>query len=211
MKIFCKIQFLLIIFCCFLTSSRMLAYVTTKNLRTTTKIDPSMKLFGWITPLLSISKGLKYFDTDKESNRKFRRTIFNKYDWRKHRSGNRYFTELLSIPRSVVLRGLTMQALFVTIFSTIIVVYNVLIEVKILPQFLPIIASPSLPFSLTSSALGLLLVFRTNAAYSRWKDARIAWANISARCFDIMRQSVSWMEDPSMKSSMVRYLCAYVR
>lgn len=99
------------------------------------------------------------------------------------------------IYRSVVLRGLTMQALTVTLFSAFIVVYNLLIEVKILPKFLPLFTSPPLPFNLTSSALGLLLVFRTNAAYSRWKDARIAWAVISARCFDVMRQSIAFIDE----------------
>lgn len=166
-------------------------------------------LNSWISPLKQFTSGLKYFDTDKESNRKFRRTIFTKYDWRKHRSGNRYFSELLSMPKSVVLRGLTVQALTVTFFSIIMCAYNVSIELGFLPKWLPIICAPTLPFSLTSSALGLLLVFRTNAAYSRWKDARIAWAVISAKSFDIMRQSIAWIDDNGIKATIVRYLTAY--
>jgi len=82
------------------------------------------------TKLNAFANGLKYFDSDKESNRKFRRTVFNKHDWKKHRSGNRYFTELLSMPRSVVLRGLTVQAFTVTLFSAVIVAYNLLVEFR---------------------------------------------------------------------------------
>mmetsp|Transcript_21085 Transcript_21085/g.19208 ORF Transcript_21085/g.19208 Transcript_21085/m.19208 type:complete len:435 (+) Transcript_21085:15-1319(+) len=171
--------------------------------------DTSMRLFG--SALNAFTRGITYFDSDKESNRKFRRTIFTKHDWRKHRSGNRYFAELMSMPRSVVLRGLTMQALGVTCISSIIVIYNVLLELKILPKFLPLITAPPLPFTLTSSALGLLLVFRTNAAYSRWKDARIAWAVISAKSFDVMRQSAAWIENHDIASSIVRYISAYTR
>ena len=35
------------------------------------------------------------------------------------------------------------------------------------PSFL-IMSLPALPFTLASPALGLLLVFRTNASYARW-------------------------------------------
>jgi ion channel-forming bestrophin family protein len=124
-----------------------------------------------------------------------------------------------------------MQALSVTLFSAFIVVYNLLIEVRILPKFLPLFTSPPLPFNLTSSALGLLLVFRTNAAYSRWKDARIAWAVISAKSFDVMRQSIAWIDEHVsastasanasklekiehanfIKSKICRYLIAYAK
>lgn len=86
--------------------------------------------FPFLTKLNAFANGLKYFDSDKESNRKFRRTVFNKHDWKKHRSGNRYFTELLSMPRSVVLRGLTVQALTVTMFSAFICIYNLLVEFR---------------------------------------------------------------------------------
>lgn len=183
---------------------------------TTTLGDiPNFRPASFVSPLHSLTKGLKYFDLDKESNRKFRRTIFNKQDWRKHRSGNRYFSELLSMPNSVVLRGLTIQALSVTAFTAILVLYNIFVELKFLPRFFPLLISPPLPFSLTSSALGLLLVFRTNAAYSRWKDARIAWAVISAKAFDVMRQSISWIDNDlsgqNIKGTIVRYISAFSR
>ena len=44
-------------------------------------------------------------------------------------------------------------------------------------------------FSLTGSSLGLLLVFRTNAAYARWDDARKQWGSIINNCRSLVRQS----------------------
>ena len=37
------------------------------------------------------------------------------------------------------------------------------------------------PFGLTSFALSLLLVFRTNASYARWLDARKTWGKVTNR------------------------------
>ena len=102
--------------------------------------------------------------TDKESNRKFRRTVFTKKDWVNHRSSNRYFRELRNMHNSLILRGLGAQTLAVTLSSFIMVAYNTLIERNYFPKWLPfpLLSFPPLPFMLISSALGLLLVFRTS-------------------------------------------------
>ena len=149
--------------------------------------------------------------TDKESNRKFRRTVFTKHNWQRHRSSNRYFQELMNMPKSVILRGLGVQTLVVTLFSLLIVSYNTFVEMKYTTFPLPLLSFPALPFALTSSSLGLLLVFRTNAAYSRWKDARVSWALISARAFDLMRQSMIWISSSSCKSKLIRYTTAFAK
>lgn len=162
------------------------------------------------SPMQFFTGGFPFFETDKESNRKFRRTIFTKTDWMNHRSSSRYFRELKKMPQSIVLRGLASQAFAVGLFATVIVIYNILIETKILSHF-PLLSLPSLPFSLTSSALSLLLVFRTNAAYSRWKDARIAWGMVSARSYDLIRQTVSWIKRDDLRMSIVQYTSAYSR
>ena len=44
-------------------------------------------------------------------------------------------------------------------------------------------------FNLTSFALSLLLVFRTNTSYSRWLDARKVWGGILNRSRDLVRQA----------------------
>ena len=44
------------------------------------------------------------------------------------------------------------------------------------------------PFNLSSFALSLLLVFRTNSSYSRWLDARKIWGGVVNRSRDLVRQ-----------------------
>ena len=63
-----------------------------------------------------------------------------------------------------------------------------------LPSFL-VARLPALPFTLASPALGLLLVFRTNASYARWVDSRVAWGRVVSHCRNIMRQSSTWMRE----------------
>lgn len=152
---------------------------------------------------------LQKFESDKEESRRLRRTVFSSSDWKKHRSSSRYFRELINMPRSRVLRGLIKQALLVSLCSSVLVLYNVLIELKILSSRLPLLTFPSLPFTLTSSSLGLLLVFRTNTAYARWKDARNYWSYVSAKSFDVMRQSAGWLDSKASVAKIVRYLVAF--
>lgn len=107
------------------------------------------------------------------------------------------------------MRSLATQALAVALFSSFIVAYNLIVELRLLPFPLPMLTFPALPFTLTSSSLGLLLVFRTNAAYSRWRDARIYWAGISAKSFDIMRQSAAWMKSKKDIAAVTRHTVAF--
>jgi len=66
------------------------------------------------------------------------------------------------------------------------------------------LGSPSLsieataPFSLTSFALSLLLVFRTNTSYARWQEARSIWGGVTNRSRDIFRQ-VSPVQSDSIR------------
>ena len=148
-------------------------------------------------------------DAVKEAHRRYRRTVFTTSDWKAHRSSNRYLTQLLSMPRSNIVRSISNQVIGVTFNSLFIVLYNhFAIQLK---WNLPLLSFSSLPFSLTSSSLGLLLVFRTNAAYSRWKDARIAWATIASKSKSLIRQAVCWFpeKDRNLKADFIRYLAAF--
>jgi len=70
----------------------------------------------------------------------------------------------------------------------------------------------ALPFTLASPALGLLPVFRTNASYARWVEARVAWGRVVSHCRNVMRQSSLWMNfdvDSKTKSKELhRVRCA---
>lgn len=62
-------------------------------------------------------------------------------------------------------------------------------QVGVVPEVLPDLGKfPILPLNLTSFALSLLLVFRTNASYARWDNARKVWGGMLNRTRDITRQ-----------------------
>ena len=59
----------------------------------------------------------------------------------------------------------------------------------VLPANAPALsAATNAPLSLTSFALSLLLVFRTNTSYSRWAEARSIWGGVTNRSRDTLRQ-----------------------
>lgn len=151
------------------------------------------------------------FEEDREELRKLRRTIFTYHDWLQHRSSNRYYFALFRMHRSAVLRSLTNHALGVASLSSIMVIYNLMVEYDLFPTKLPLLTLPSLPFSLISPSLGLLLVFRTNTAYSRWNDARNYWSSISSLSFSLIRQAVTWIPDKRAIAEISRYVVAFAK
>jgi hypothetical protein len=60
-------------------------------------------------------------------------------------------------------------------------------------------------FSLTSFALSLLLVFRTNASYERWDGARKMWGLVLNRSRDFVRQGLTYFPEnrPELKEMLV--------
>ena len=112
------------------------------------------------------------------------------------------------MPFSNILRGVFPQSFCVAVFSLFVYVYNKVIELKG-GTYLPLLSFPPLPFSLTSPSLGLLLVFRTNTAYARWRDSRIAWATISSKAFNLMRQGASYFSDRKLIADLARYTVVF--
>ena len=142
-----------------------------------------------------------------EESRRYRRTIYRHEDWLMHRSETRLLRNLAGAFTSGVVRSLISEILAVALVAVLVVVWNsalfgyvdlqgsshpgVFGDVNdVLKLTLPI----SL-FTLSSPALGLLLVFRTNTSYSRWLEARQAWGRIVSHSRNIMRQSTLWLDD----------------
>jgi len=77
----------------------------------------------------------------------------------------------------------------------------------------PALALPPVPFTLTSGFLSLLLVFRTNAAYGRWWEARCIWGSIINTCRDVVRQALSRFDpkDLELRAEVTRLVSAYPR
>lgn len=63
---------------------------------------------------------------------------------------------------------------------------------------LPTLKLPMQPFTLSSPALGLLLVFRTNVSYQRWDEARKAWGVVVNNSRTVARQTSTWIKQSDL-------------
>lgn len=70
---------------------------------------------------------------------------------------------------------------------------------------------PTLPFTLSSPALGLLLVFRTNAAYARWMAGRDAWARIVSHGKNLVRMASVFCDDVDAVDELSKAVWLYCR
>lgn len=68
---------------------------------------------------------------------------------------------------------------------------------------------PTIVHTLIGVALGLLLVFRTNASYDRYWEGRKLLGAMTNRCRDLCRQASSYLESLETRSAVRRYTCAF--
>ncbi|KAG0606529.1 hypothetical protein M758_9G148300 [Ceratodon purpureus] len=135
-------------------------------------------------------------DKEKEEAMEYRRMVFDHEDWVRHRSSARHGRHLASIVSSRVILALGPPVFSLTAFAAVVTIYNEALSGSMLPGWLPLLHISSLPFSLTAPALALLLVFRTNASYARFDEARKAWGMNVNRCRDVCRQALTFMRSP---------------
>ena len=120
---------------------------------------------------------------------------------------------------SGVVRQLRPQITIITISATFVVIWNTFMSYLLSQQLLSHelnfllnpITLPSLPFTLSSPALGLLLVFRTNAAYARWMEARNTWARMIAHSRNLVRMASVFSDDEEAVKSLARATWLYCR
>lgn len=77
--------------------------------------------------------------------------------------------------------------------------------------WLPTLTLPTVPFTLSSPALGLLLVFRTNAAYTRWMAARDSWARMAAHSKNLVRMGSIFSTEQSAVKELSNASWLYCR
>jgi len=131
-------------------------------------------------------------DKRKEDGRRSRRTVFVDSDWKKFRSSYRLIDNLATFAgRNSVLRSVWLEVSMVFAFSTVVWGYNSFATSysgafdKMFPQaasmgiHLSTCSLPPFPFIISSGALGLLLIFRTDWAYARYRDARALWGDVA--------------------------------
>jgi putative membrane protein len=132
-----------------------------------------------------------------EESRKYRRTEFEYEDWVEHRTSEKIFRNLKGLFFSGIVRQLKEEIILISLSAAFVVLWN---DFLLLPDngdswmsMLPHLSLPALPFTLCSPALGLLLVFKTNASYARWSEARNTWAKIIAQARNIVRMSATFV------------------
>ncbi|KAL3792281.1 hypothetical protein HJC23_006193 [Cyclotella cryptica] len=107
---------------------------------------------------------------------------------------NDWILNVLSIPRSYLLRRIKSHLIFDQL---------VCLAVLALHKAGMKISIPLLGHTLLGSFLGLLLVFRTNSAYSRFWDARVYWAKASSTCRSLAMGCV-WHLRPHAPKSVAK-------
>jgi putative membrane protein len=135
-----------------------------------------------------------------EDSRKYRRTVFTHEDWIKHRKSDRLFTNLSSTFQSGIVRQLFEEISLVAAIAAAVVVWN---DILVPKYGVPVLCLPTSPFTLSSPALGLLLVFRTNASYQRWLEARMRWGTIITQSRNVIRMGSTWTDDPEALDQLV--------
>ncbi|CAN1157456.1 UPF0187 protein At3g61320, chloroplastic [Linum perenne] len=164
-------------------------------------------------PLISILRAIPdWSDRIKERGMRKNRTLYNHEKWIEHRSSLRHVRHLLSSLSSRVILSLIPPVIAFTLVAVVVAGYNTAVELHSLPPFFPVLRASTLPYQLTAPALALLLVFRTEASYSRFEEGRKAWTKVISGTNDFARQIITGVDesrDSLLKSSLLKYVMAF--
>ncbi|CAL2241700.1 unnamed protein product [Prunus armeniaca] len=128
-------------------------------------------------------------DSIKERGFRQNRTLYDHEKWVHHRSSYRHLRHFLTSLSSRVILSLIPPVIAFTLVAVVIASYNSAVSLNWLPGFFPVLRSSTLPYQLTAPALALLLVFRTEASYSRFEEGRKAWTKVIAGANDFASRS----------------------
>ncbi|CAN6704434.1 unnamed protein product [Malus baccata var. baccata] len=151
-------------------------------------------------------------DRTQERGMRQHRILYDHEKWMHHRSSYRHLLHLLSSLSSRVILSLIPPVIAFTLVAVVIASYNTAVALDLLPGVFPLLRSSSLPYQLTAPALALLLVFRTEASYSRFEEGRKAWTEVIAGANDFARQIISSVEtsgDAQLKKALLQYIVAF--
>lgn len=151
-------------------------------------------------------------DEIKERGMKQKRSLYDHESWVQHRSSLRHLRHFLTSLNSRVILSLFPPVIAFTSVAVIVATYNTAVSMHWLPDFFPILKTSSLPYQLTAPALALLLVFRTEASYSRFEEGKHAWTKIISGTDDFARQVIANVQSPNdaiLKTAIVQYIMAF--
>ncbi|KZV21812.1 hypothetical protein F511_13615 [Dorcoceras hygrometricum] len=163
--------------------------------------------------LFSILRAIPDWADDlKERGMKQKRYLYDHENWVQHRSSFRHVRHFLSSLSSRVILSLVPPVIVFTSVAAIVAGYNTTVSMRWLPEFLPVLSASSLPYQLTAPALALLLVFRTEASYSRFEEGKKAWTKMIAGIADFAMLVISSVKSPAdvaLKYAILRYIIAF--
>lgn len=174
---------------------------------------PSSSSSSPFQPLISIFRIIPdWADEIKERGFRQDRTLYDHEKWVHHRSSYRHLRHFLTSLSSRVILSLIPPVIAFTLVAVVIASYNTAVALEWLPEVFPMLRSSALPYQLTAPALALLLVFRTEASYSRFEEGRKAWTKVIAGTNDFARQIISGVEnsgDAELKKALLQYVVAF--
>lgn len=154
----------------------------------------------------------EWADAFTERGMQRRRTFYSNDDWLRHRSSTRHYRHFASSFSSRAILSLIPPVGAMTAISLVVALYNTAILTEIFPSFVPLFHASPLSYQLTAPALALLLVFRTEASYSRYDEARKTWTKVISSAKDMARQSMAWTQHPVdqlQKKLLLDYILAF--
>ena len=109
-------------------------------------------------------------------------------------SASDWWANVKSLPRSTILRAIQGPVITVMVWSFLVSIIHGLLR-RFAPSAQHAMCISSKPHSFLVSALGLLLVFRTNSAYQRFAEGRSIWENILSLSRNISRLACLYEKD----------------
>ncbi|XP_008806803.1 UPF0187 protein At3g61320, chloroplastic-like isoform X1 [Phoenix dactylifera] len=166
------------------------------------------------SPFPSLRWVSEWADAVKERGMRKRRPLYTPDDWRDHRSSSRHLRHLLSSLSSRVILSLIPPVFSLTAVAAALALYNSAVSLAWLPDFFPLFRASSLPYQLTAPALALLLVFRTEASYSRFVEGRKAWMKVVAGANELAGMVISGRghnggADAGVRRALLNYIMAF--
>ncbi|KAJ8541886.1 hypothetical protein K7X08_016752 [Anisodus acutangulus] len=165
-----------------------------------------------ISTLVSIIRIIPdWADKIQEGGMRKKRSLYNHETWVQHRSSLRHIRHLFSSLNSRVILSLIPPVIAFTSFAFVIASYNSAVSMHWLPKFFPVLRASPQPYQLTAPALALLLVFRTEASYSRFEAGKKAWTKVIAGTNDFARQVIGCVDkrDAVLKEALLQYIMAF--
>mmetsp|Transcript_140930 Transcript_140930/g.270427 ORF Transcript_140930/g.270427 Transcript_140930/m.270427 type:complete len:541 (-) Transcript_140930:63-1685(-) len=129
------------------------------------------------------------FNDETESN------SFDFYRWSQYRSPSRYGRLLPGILFGITSRRIALTVALLVLFSCLVGSYS---EQARIFKSLPELELPLTPFELSAPVLGLLLVFRTDAAYERFDRGSDATWELTSGMRSMIRQLALFISGPQM-------------